>query len=399
MSTLTVLMNAGPWLPVPPNGYGGIENVVAALVPELRRRGVRVVLATVGTSTLDVEDRIVTFDDGQFAHLQQPYNRAAGIAAAHMHQVVVELRRRPEIDVVHDNVEAWGPVVLAAGSHVPVLHTLHWDLAKHPALYGRFDGGGRVFVNGVSASQMDRAPAALRAHSVGHVYLATPLATDADRRPRPLKGDHSVVLGRISALKGQHLAARVAHRLGKKLVLAGPIGAYRNPAELAAASDDALSNPDVRYWVEEVAPHVDGELVRWVGTVAGAERDELVATACAMLFPLQWEEPGGTAVVESLALGTPVIGLRRGCLPELIELGVTGLLADDEDGFAEAWRRADTLSPEACAASAARRFTPARAADEYLALYQRIRGQEPESRPLEAAGPGGVSSRGVPATG
>ncbi|GAA0231848.1 glycosyltransferase family 4 protein [Cryptosporangium japonicum] len=372
MSTLTVLMNAGPWLPVPPNGYGGIENVIAALVPELRRRGVRVVLATVGTSTLAAEDRIVTFDDGQFAQLQRPYNRAAGVAAAHMHQVARELQRRPEIDVVHDNVEVWGPVVLSAGTGAPVLHTLHWDLAKHPALYSGFDGGGRVFVNGVSASQLARAPAALRAHSVGHVYLATPLATDADQRVRPPKGDHSVVLGRISALKGQHLAARLAHRVGRRLVLAGPIGPYHRPEDLVASGDAALSNPDVRYWRESVEPFVDGELVRWVGTVAGAERDELVATARAMLFPLRWEEPGGTAAVESLALGTPVIGLRRGCLPELIEPGVTGLLADDEDGFAEAWRLADRLSPADCAASAAQRFTPSRAADEYVALYHRI---------------------------
>ncbi|GAA3395720.1 glycosyltransferase [Cryptosporangium minutisporangium] len=381
MSTLTVLMNAGPWLPVPPNGYGGIENVIATLIPELRRRGVRVVLATVGTSVLPVDDTIVTFHDGQFAQLQQPYNRAAGIAAAHMHQVAVELARRPEIDVVHDHVEAWGPVVLAAGSHVPVLHTLHWDLAKHPELYGRFDGGGRVFVNGVSSSQMDRAPDALRAHSVGHVYLATPLADGADRRPTATKGDHSVVLGRITHFKGQHLAARLAHRLGERLVLAGPVGPYRNPADLYAALNEpegiALSYPDVRYWLEQVEPHVDGERVQWIGTVAGAERDELVATARAVLFPLLWEEPGGTAVVESLALGTPVIGLRRGCLPELVEQGVTGLLAEDEEGLAEAWRQADLLDPRACTRSAARRFTPARAADAYLALYERIQSIRP----------------------
>jgi len=393
MSTLTVLMNAGPWLPVPPNGYGGIENVIATLVPELRRRGVRVLLATVGTSTQPAEERIVTFAEGQFAQLQQPYNRAAGIAAAHMHQVSRELIRRPEIDLVHDHVEAWGPVVLAAHPDVPVLHTLHWDLAKHPDLYGRFDGGGHVFVNGVSASQMKRAPAALRSHSVGHVYLATPLAVDADRRPRPSKGDHSVVLGRISPLKGQHLAARLARQVGQRLILAGPVGPYHHPSALDRALNDpegtALSYPDVRYWLEQVAPHVDGDRVRWIGTVAGAERDDLVATARSALFPLFWEEPGGTAVVESLALGTPVVGLRRGCLPELVDPGITGLLADDEEGFAEAWRLADRLSPAACAAVAARRFTPGRAADEYLALYQQVRALGPTRGNLLAEVPAG----------
>ena len=76
--TMTVLVNAGPWLSVPPPGYGGIENVLAALVPELRKRGVRVVLATVGSSTLPVDEQIDVFPDGRFADLQRPYNRVCG---------------------------------------------------------------------------------------------------------------------------------------------------------------------------------------------------------------------------------------------------------------------------------------------------------------------------------
>ena len=104
--TTTVLVNAGPWLSVPPPGYGGIENVLAALVPELRRRGVRVVLATVGSSTLPVDEQISTFPDGRFADLQRPHNQVMGIAAAHLHHVVRELRRRDDIVLVHDHQEA-----------------------------------------------------------------------------------------------------------------------------------------------------------------------------------------------------------------------------------------------------------------------------------------------------
>jgi len=255
----TVLINAGPWLPVPPGGYGGIENVLAALIPELRRRGVRVVLATVAASTLAVEERISVYPDPQFDRIAEPYNRVMGVAAAHLQRIVTELRRRDDIDLVHDHLEALGPTVLAAAGPdaPPVLHTLHWDLHKHPELYGAFDGGGRVFVNGVSASQLARAPAALRAHSVGHVHLATPLAEGATRRPLPAKGDHFVVLGRITACKGQHIAARLAHRAGIRLVLAGPVGPYRDPAALAAARTTepvAHQHPDVRYWYDGHPP-------------------------------------------------------------------------------------------------------------------------------------------------
>ncbi|KXK62004.1 glycosyl transferase family 1 [Micromonospora rosaria] len=372
---LTVLMNAGPWLPVPPPGYGGIENVVATLVPELRRLGVRVVLASVETSTLPVDERISVFGDGQFPALQRPYNQVCGIAQAHLAGVVRALRARDDIDLVHDHVEAVGLATLAAmgPDAPPALHTLHWDLAKHPALYGHLDGGHRVRVNGVSAAQLARAPRRLREHAVGHVHLATPLAVDADRRPPTPKGDHVVVLGRINPGKGQDVGARLARRLGVPLVLAGPVGPYHRPADLAAAGAEARQNPDVRFFHEEVAPHLDGHLVRWVGTVAGQERDDLLAGARAALFPLRWEEPGGTAVVESLALGTPVVATGRGCLPELVEHGRTGLLAADEEELGDLLLAASVLDPRECRREAAVRFTPAVMARRYVELYERVR--------------------------
>jgi len=157
------------------------------------------------------------------------------------------------------------------------------------------------------------------------------------------------------------------------VVLAGPVGPHHRPEELTGPDVDE-DNPDVRYWREEVEPLVDGRRVRWVGTLAGAERDGLVAAARASLVPIDWEEPGGTAVVESLALGTPVVGFRRGCLPELIEHGLTGMLVDpgDEAALAAAVGDAAALDPDACRREAARRFTPSRMAERYLRLYTKV---------------------------
>ncbi|MGY0004546.1 glycosyltransferase [Micromonospora sp. I033] len=383
--TLTVLMNAGPWLSVPPPGYGGIENVVATLVPELRRLGVRVVLASVESSTLPVDEKIAVFPDGQFHALQRPYNQVCGVSQAHLNGVVRALHSRDDIDLVHDHVEAVGLATLAAmgPDGPPALHTLHWDLAKHPELYGNLDGGDRVRVNGVSASQLARAPRALQEHSVGHVHLSTPLAVDADRRPVAEKGEHVVILGRINPGKGQDLGARLARQVGFPLVLAGPVGPYHRPEDLAAAGDEARQNPDVRFFYEQVAPHVDGDLVRWVGTVAGQERDDLVAGARASLFPLRWEEPGGTAVVESLALGTPVVAMARGCLPELIEHGRTGLLTTDEEELGDLVLAAGLLEEGECRREAAARFTPEVMARRYVELYQEVR--RLAARPLALA--------------
>ncbi|MCW3818069.1 glycosyltransferase [Micromonospora sp. DR5-3] len=383
--SLTVLMNAGPWLSVPPPGYGGIENVVATLVPELRKLGVRVVLASVETSTLAVDEKISVFPDGQFHALQRPYNQVCGISQAHLNGVVRALHTRDDIDLVHDHVEAVGLATLAAmgPDAPPVLHTLHWDLAKHPELYGNLDGGDRVRVNGVSAAQLARAPRALQDHSVGHVHLSTPLAVGAERRPPAEKGDYVIVLGRINPGKGQDLGARLARQVGFPLVLAGPVGPYHRPADLAAAGDEARQNPDVRFFYDHVAPYVDGDLVRWVGTVAGQERDDLLAGARAALFPLRWEEPGGTAVVESLALGTPVVAVARGCLPELVEHGRTGLLTTDEEELGDLVMAAGLLEADECRREAAARFTPRVMAERYVGLYEQVR--QPAAPTLQLA--------------
>jgi glycosyltransferase involved in cell wall biosynthesis len=90
------------------------------------------------------------------------------------------------------------------------------------------------------------------------------------------------------------------------------------------------------------------------------------------LFPLQWEEPGGTAVVEALALGTPAVGLSRGCLPELVEHGRTGWLAKSPDDLAELVQASGKIDPQECCEQAARRFTPAVMAARYADLYEQL---------------------------
>jgi len=384
--TLTVLVNAGPWLPVPPPGYGGIETVIATLVPELRRLGVRVVLATVGTSSLAADGYVRTLPDGQLPRVAAPYNQSSGLPHAHMAAVVRALRADrpgdgpvdPPIDIVHDHLEVVGPAVLAAmGTQAPpVLQTLHWDLRKHPEFYGSFDGGGRVFFAGVSEDQVARAPAALRAQVLGAVPLAVPapvpqpvtLATGQD-------GGYALVLARITRDKGQDVAARVCRAAGHRLVLAGPVAGIDDPAELAARladpGDPVRAHPDVTYWREEVAPLVDGALVRWVGGVGGVEKERLLQGARVLMAPNRWAEPGATGVVEALGRGVPVVATPLGVLPSLLTDGVTGLLAADEAGLVAALARVGQLDRDACRVSVAD-WTPAAMARRYVELYREV---------------------------
>jgi glycosyltransferase involved in cell wall biosynthesis len=130
--------------------------------------------------------------------------------------------------------------------------------------------------------------------------------------------------------------------------------------------------PDVVWFQEHVAPWLDGDGARWIGNVADGQKADLLRRARAVLFPIRWAEPGGTAVCEALAAGTPVVAMALGCLPSLVEPGVTGFLADDEAQFASALDRLGEIDPEACAAAARLRFSPAVMADGYERLYAEL---------------------------
>jgi glycosyltransferase involved in cell wall biosynthesis len=373
--TLTVLVNAGPWLAVPPEGYGGIEAVVATLVPELRGAGVRVVLATVGTSTLEADAYVRPIAEPRFRSVAAPYNQVSGIANAHMCGVVEALRGDPSIDLVHDHLEVVGPAVLMATGEQspPTLQTLHWDLRKHAEFYSTFDGHGRIAFAAVSQSQLDMAPPSLRAQTIGVVPLAVPPPADVGVEG----GCHAVVLARITRDKGQDTAARVCLRAGVPLILAGPIAGIDDPLELdrrLAAGDSALlAHPDVQFYINEVHPLIDGTNVRWIGGVTGLAKEQLLQSAAALLMPIRWAEPGGTAVVEALARGVPVVGTPMGVLPSLVDHGVTGYLSRDEDALAEFLCRIDKIDPTECRAAAAN-WTPKQMAHRYLELYDVLLG-------------------------
>jgi glycosyltransferase involved in cell wall biosynthesis len=390
---MKILMDAGPWLAVPPQGYGGLENVVATLTTELRRRGHTVVLATVGDSEQSADGHVSAFPTGQFQRLAAPYPDVTGLAHAHEQVVLEEIRRHAgagaPFHLVHTHLEVVGPAMLAAMGTAapPVLHTLHWDLRRNADFYASFDGRGRVFFAGVSATQIARGPAMLQRQTLGAVPLSVPVpaGTPASRAERT---DAVLLLSRLCEAKGTDIAVRACRDAGVPLVLAGPVGGQPDRAALDAALADpgspALTHPDVRWFLRHVAPSLD-EGARWIGSVSGPEKDRLLRRSRAVLFPIRWDEPGGTAVCESLAAGTPVVAMARGCLPSLVDHGVTGFLARDETEFSAALRRVDELDPRACAATARRRFSPGVMADGYERLYADVLERTSDrTRPLVA---------------
>ena len=370
---MRILINAGPWLPVPPSGYGGIETVIATLVPELRRAGHHVTLATVSTSTIVADAYLHPLAEPQFRSIALPYNQVSGIAHAHMQGIVRAVHDGGSWDIVHDHLEVVGPAVFAALGRTapPVLQTLHWDLGKHSAFYESFDGRGRVRFAAVSQSQLDRAPDALRRQVIGVVPLAAPPALEVvvDR------ADHALVLARITRDKGQDAAVRICRQAGLPLVLAGPVAGINDPAELdrrlAAGDARLMSHPDLAYFQEEVRPLLDGNRYRWIGGVGGEAKERVLRSARVLLAPNRWAEPGATGVVEALSRGVPVVGTPLGVLPSLVQHGRTGFLAADEQELARFLQKLDSIRAEDCI-EAASVWTPEAMAASYLRLYDTI---------------------------
>src|SRR5256886_2334593 len=183
----------------------------------------------------------------------------------------------------------------------------------------------------------------------GVVYNAVDPGAFTPVTKREEKQGYIVELARISPEKGQHIAIEMAKRLNVPLVLAGKV------------------DPELRkYFEEKVKPSLNGQIT-WKENVRGKEKAELLAHAKALVFPIQWEEPFGLAMVEAMMSGTPVIAVSRGAAPELGEPGVTGWLAEDVDGLVEAYKRIAEIDPTKWVQVAVQRFGPAQMADRYEA--------------------------------
>jgi len=161
--------------------------------------------------------------------------------------------------------------------------------------------------------------------------------------------DYVCFLGRFIPGKGPLAAVAAARAVGLKLVLAGP----RND-----------------YFREHVEPLVDGRSVEYVGYVSGPERDRLLGGARALLYPLQAPEPFGLVQVEAMMCGTPVVALRLGAVPEVIDEGVTGCTATSADDFVGQVARGLALNRARVRAQAEERFSARRMARQYAELYR-----------------------------
>jgi glycosyltransferase involved in cell wall biosynthesis len=320
---LRIAMLAPPWISVPPPGYGGVEWVVSALTEALVRRGNAVTLFCAPGSVSSAQ--VVTLLDRSHPdEIERSLYEADHVARAFDEIEGPADDRR--FDVVHDHC-GFTALAMADRLDTPFVHTLHGQFTDSTAAFYKRHGHKAALV-GISRAQLASAPSGL--DPVG----AIPNPIDVGAWPlREHKDDYVLWIGRMTAEKGPHRAITAARAAGVGLVLAGVI----QPGQQA-------------FFDREVAPHVDGDRVRFIGEVGGAVKQSVFAGARALLMPIRWEEPFGMVMVEALACGTPVIAFPEGAARELIVDGKTGFIVDDEEAMGAAVANLPQIAPRDCRA-------------------------------------------------
>ena len=340
---------------VPPRQYGGIERVVSFLTEQLVAMGHDVTLFASGDSVT----RAMLVAGWPRALRFEPSIRDT--IAPHMLMMEQVYRRAEQFDVLHFHTDYW-PFSLFSRQSTPFLTTLH-GLLDLPELAPIYESFPHVPLVSISDAQRRPLPQVTFTKTIHHGIPENLL------NPQPVRQEYVAFLGRISPEKGVDKAIRIAGKAGLKL-------------KIAAKVDSA----DKKYYESEIWPLIQASpWVEFIGEINDAQKSEFLSGAHALLFPIDWPEPFGLVLIESLACGTPVIAFNRGSVPEVIEHGTTGFIVDDEAQALATIPQARQLSRKAIRQRFEERFTARRMAMDYLALYRRLTARTHAGGDIDAA--------------
>jgi glycosyltransferase involved in cell wall biosynthesis len=338
---MRVALTADPELPVPPSHYGGIERIIDLLARGLVARGHDVTLfAHSGSETAG---RLI------------PWRGESSRSKADTILNAITLGRHvlsDRFDLVHSfsRVAYLAPILPLA---LPKLMTYQREISRRSVRLGHELSRGTLRFSAISKWMIRNVEGIGTWHVVFNgVSLVTYRFVSDPGQDAPL-----VFLGRIEEVKGPHLAIEIARRVGMHLVLAG-----------------SVANEHRAWFNHNIAPHVDGKRVSYIGPVNDAEKNTILGGAKALLMPILWEEPFGIVMAEAMACGTPVIGFRRGAVPEVIEDGVTGFVADDFNELISDVMRISQINRAACRSRAERLFSEDVVVNGYLGIYHEMLG-------------------------
>ena len=326
---------------VPPKYYGGTERVVSYLTEELTRQGHEVTLFASGDSVTK-------------AHLVAPCQRALRFdkhcvdqLAHHVYMLEMIFRMKESFDIIHFHLD-YLHLPIFKSERTSLVTTLHGRL-DIPDLFPLFQDFRHMPFVSISDSQREPMP---WLNWRGTVYHGLPEDLYAFREE---PGKYLAFLGRICPEKRVDRAIEIAKRTRMELKIAAKV--------------DKI---DQEYFETVVEPLLKDPLVEYVGEIGEGQKDEFLGNAHVLLFPIDWPEPFGLAMIEAMACGTPTIAYRHGSVPEVIDEGHTGFIIEGMEDAVRAVERIPTLSRKACRQFFENRFSTPRMAENYLRIYQDI---------------------------
>jgi glycosyltransferase involved in cell wall biosynthesis len=331
---------------VPPKLYGGTERVVSYLTEELVRQGHDVTLFASGDSQTSA--RLVPICPQALRLDKKCVDRLAP------HFVMLEMvaRQAHRFDIIHYHID-YLHFAISRRLGVPQVTTLHGRL-NLPELGCLYDEFSDMPVVSISDAQRGPLPQANWQATVYHGL--PPGRPPAENR----RGDYLAFLGRISPEKRVDRAVEIARRTGMKLRVAAKVDAA-----------------DADYYRAEIEPLFRDPLVEYIGEIGEGEKPDFLGNAKALLFPIDWPEPFGLVMIEAMRCGTPVVAWKCGSVPEVIDDGVTGFVVEDMDAAVRAVGRVGELDRRRVREVFETRFSAARMAADYLAVYKRVAGRKP----------------------
>lgn len=330
------------WERVPPFRYGGIELIVSLLTDELVRRGHEVTLFASGDSITK-------------AHLKAVHDQALRLDKEVKEPGLYELMMLSDLyqqahhfDIIHSHI---GYTALPHSVFVktPTVHTTHGIFTPdNEKIFRRFASQPYT-----SISEAQREP------RLGLNYIHTVYnGIEPDAYPfqeKPTQPPYLAFVGRLSPEKGPEGAIAIARATGLPLKMAGKVDAV-----------------DRTYYDEQLKPLIDGEQIQYLGEVSHEEKVQLLSNATVTLFPITWREPFGLVMIESMATGTPVVGMALGSVPEVIAHGKTGFVCNTIEEMIEAVPEAMKLDRPTCRDYVLNRFSVSTMATEYERAFEKV---------------------------
>lgn len=335
---MRIALVAPPFIAVPPKKYGGTELFIAELAVGLKEKGIDVTLYANGESTVPVDVRYM------FEKEQWPLQTEMDATLRSMtHSAWAIKDAAGQFDLLH--VNSAPSLSFSRFVDVPFVYTVHHDFQQELAdYYETFPE-----VSYVTISDFQRFKLPMPKMRTVHHGIDPGLYKVQEQKQQYLS-----FLGRIAPPKGTHLAIEIAKKSGIPLKIAGEIQPIYQ-----------------EYWESEVKPHVDGKFIEYVGEVGVEEKNELLGNSLAMLFPIQWDEPFGLVLIESMACGTPVLAMPGGSVAEIVQEGVSGYVSPSVDELAKRAKNLD-FDPQAVRHYVDENFSLERMVNNYIQLYTEI---------------------------